>query len=138
MPDVVVNYLAVLVAAVVSIVIGTLWFSPNLFGKAWMKETGKSESDMQAGKKMMGKMYTIATVAALVTAYVLTHFIQYAGASTWQGGAQAGFWVWLGFFATTSTGDVTWNGRSWKYWAVINGHSLLGLLVMGAILASWK
>ena len=34
-----VNYIAILVAAVVSFFIGALWYSPLLFAKRWIKAT---------------------------------------------------------------------------------------------------
>ena len=38
-----INYLAVLTAAVACFVIGGLWYSNLMFGKAWMKESGMTE-----------------------------------------------------------------------------------------------
>ena len=32
-----INWLAVLVAGISSFVVGGIWYSPGLFGKAWMK-----------------------------------------------------------------------------------------------------
>ncbi len=45
-PPVDINYWAVLVAAVVSMVIGALWYSPVLFGKLWMKYSGLSDKKL--------------------------------------------------------------------------------------------
>ena len=38
-----VNWLAVLVAGISSFVVGGIWYSPNLFGKAWLKANNLSE-----------------------------------------------------------------------------------------------
>ena len=46
-----VNYLAVLVAAIVSMVIGGLWYSPLLFGNVWMKLSGITQKDVEKAKK---------------------------------------------------------------------------------------
>lgn len=137
-----INLLAVLVCGIVAIVLGSFWYSPAGFGKAWMKEVGITQAQMEEAKKngmpAMGKSYLTGLVAALLTAYVLAHFANYAGAADAMGGAQLGFWVWLGFFATTSSGMVTWEGRSWKWWAITNSYNLVLLAVMGVILATWK
>ncbi|MCR4312064.1 MAG: DUF1761 domain-containing protein [Candidatus Uhrbacteria bacterium] len=77
-------------------------------------------------------------VGILIMAYVLAHFIEYAGASTAKEGAEGGFWSWLGFIAPVTLGTVLWGGKSWKLWAINNGHYLVALLVMGAIIAGWK
>lgn len=36
MPEVTVNYVAILVAVIASMILGYLWYSKMLFGKAWM------------------------------------------------------------------------------------------------------
>ncbi len=40
-----VNYLAVLVAAIVGMVVGFIWYSPKVFGKMWMKLSGVNPKD---------------------------------------------------------------------------------------------
>ena len=133
-----VNYLAVLVAAVASMALGFAWYSQALFGKAWMKAMKISKKDMAKTKKKgcAGQM-TIAFIAALVMAYVLSYFIGYAGASTIAAGAQVGFWVWLGFIATVQIGIVLWDKKPMKLFIINTGHYLVNLVVMGAILAVW-
>lgn len=137
-----INLLAVLVCGLAAIVLGSFWYSPAGFGTAWMKEVGITQAQMEEAKKkgmsVMWKQYVIAFVSALLTAYVLAHFANYAGASDAMGGAQLGFWAWLGFFATTSTASVAWEGKSWKWWMLTNGYNLVLLLAMGMILATWK
>ena len=51
LPSVTVNYVAVVGAAVVSFIIGMLWYSPLLFGNAWMKAGGFSKKDINKAKK---------------------------------------------------------------------------------------
>lgn len=137
-----INMLAVLTCGVLAIVLGSFWYSPAGFGNPWMKEVGITQAQMEEAKKKgvsaMWKSYLIGFVSALLTAYVLAYFSKYAGAADALGGAQLGFWVWLGFFATTSSGSVTWEGKSWKWWIITNGYNLVLLLAMGIILATWK
>ena len=134
-PPVVINYLAVLAATVLSNVLGMLWYGP-LFGKVWMKATGKSMADMKKGGSPMMSM-SLNAVAILVLAYVLAHFIQYAGAKTPVDGMIAGFWVWLGFVATTSLATYLFEGRNIKLYYIYMGYQLVSLLLMGALLAAW-
>lgn len=138
MPEAFINYLAVLVAAVAGMILGALWFSPLLFGNLWVKLNGMTAAQLEESKKKgMAKSYLLAFVGELVTAYVLAHIVDYAGVVTVTQGLQAGFWIWLGFVATTTLGAVLWEGKSPKLYALINGHALLNLLLMGVILAVW-
>lgn len=137
-PNVDINYLAVLVAAVASFVIGMIWYSPALFGKAWMKAGGMTEKSMKAHKKNMGMKVFVSIVASLIMASVLAHFIKYLTATTFAEGMQTGFWLWLGFIATISLGSVLWENKSVKFYLINAGFRLVELLVMGGILAVWQ
>ena len=137
MEVVAVNLVAVVVAAVASMIIGMVWYSPMLFGKAWMSMMGWTEKDVEKMKKAgMTMGYVLSFVGALIMAYVLAHILQFSGARTLVEGLQGAFWVWLGFVATLTLGAVTWEGKSWNWWLLMNGHHLLSMLVMGAVLVS--
>ena len=137
-PTVDINYLAVLVSAIVSMGLGALWYSPMIFGKMWMKLMNIDEKSMKkAQKKEMGKSYAIAFAASLLMAYVLAHFVDYAQAKTALEGMQAGFWIWLGFVATITLNSVLWEGRPWKLYLINAAHYFVSLQIMGAILAVW-
>lgn len=133
-----VNLVAVLVAAIVNMVLGFLWYGP-LFGKIWMKAMGYTQKDAEKMKKEgnMGKIYGLAFIGGLVMAYVLAAFIGLIGANTAAAGAQVGFWAWLGFIVTKSFTDVLFEGKNWTAYYLSMGYQLVSLLAMGAILASW-
>ena len=146
MPVVPINYFAILVCGVASVVLGFIWFGP-LFGKTWMRLAGMPDDAMERAKAdpaMKRKMYTgyfIAFVAALIGAVVLDHNLVFGSAylhmSGLSAGFQAGFWNWLGFTVPPTLGMVLWEGKSWKLWTIINAYWLLLFLIMGAILALW-
>ena len=135
MPQVHINFLAVLAAAVANMIIGSIWYSPGVFGKIWMGLIGKRVEDM---KGRAGPAYAAAFVVALILAYVLAHFVGYTQAYSLGQGIQLGFWVWLGFVATTSTGDYIFAGRPRQLYFINNGYHLVTLLVNGALLAAWR
>ncbi len=142
MEPVPVNYLSVIVAAVASMVTGSLWYGP-VFGKPWMKEMGLSKAKIDAEKKQgMEMSYGLMFVGSLVMAWVLAHAIEFAG--TYMGsvdvsaGLMAGFFNWLGFVAPVTLGSVLWEGKSWKLWQINNGYYLVTLLLMGAVIGSMR
>ena len=135
-PDI--NYLAVLVCAVVGMAIGALWYSV-LFGKVWMRLSGMSPEMMKNPdmKKKALRGYVLMFLALLVMAYVLAHFVDYADATTFTAGVMAGFWVWLGFNATVLLGSWLWENKPFTLYLLNTAHYLVILLVMGGILAVW-
>lgn len=137
-----INYLAVLVAAIASMVVGSLWYGP-LFSKPWMRLSGLTREHMEKAKaKGMGKLYALAFVGSLLMAYILSHFIEFA--SAYMGvegvsvGLSTGFWTWLGFVVPITMGVVLWEGKSWKLWFINSFYYLANLFIMGAIIAGWK
>lgn len=132
-----VNLVAVATAAVVSMLVGFLWYSPMLFGKQWMKLMGKSEEDMEKAKGDMGRVYFISFVANLVMACVLGVLINFVGASKAMQGMQVGFWVWLGFVATTMLTGVLYEGKKIELYLINTGYQLVSILSMAAVLVMW-
>src|SRR5205807_9005348 len=68
------NWIAILVAAVSTMVVGFLWYSPLPFAKAWMREMGYDPNDkarMEEMKKTAGPAYAGAFVASLLSAFSL-------------------------------------------------------------------
>ena len=134
MPSVDINIWAVIVAAVVSMVVGAIWYSKNLFGKEWSKLVGRKLEEMSGG----GVGYAVAAVGALLQAYILAHFVQYAGATTFWDGIVTGFWLWLGFIAVAIAVNLVFEGRSWALWKINAGYFLIVLLINGGLLAAWR
>ena len=48
MESMAINYWAVLVAAVAYMILGAIWYSPILFGSAWMRLIGKTKEQAMA------------------------------------------------------------------------------------------
>ena len=135
--QVTINYLSVLAAAIASMVIGFLWYVP-LFGKQWIKLMKFDDKKLkEAKKKGMGKAYALTFLTSLIMSYVLAYFVGYMEASTISEGAILGFWVWIGFFATTQLGIVIWEGKPVKLYLLKTLNELATLAAMGAILAVW-
>ncbi len=132
-----INYLAVLAAAVVNMVLGYAWYGP-LFGKMWMKLTGRTKESMEKDKKDMPKVMISMFVGALVMAYVLAHFVIIGQAGDAMSGAMVGFWAWLGFVATTMLQDVLYEKKNSQLAAINLGYNLVVLVINGAILAVWR
>jgi len=131
-----VNWLAVIAAAAASMIIGTLWYGP-LFGRVWMRLRGKDPAAMD-GMKFPADRFAYASVASLVTAYILAQFLSWVLVLGIAGALVLAFWLWLGFYATTLVSGVLWEGQSWELYFFNAAFRLINLLVMAAILEAWK
>ncbi|MBI2666537.1 DUF1761 domain-containing protein [Candidatus Woesearchaeota archaeon] len=135
-----INYLAVLVAAVASYALGALWYSPVLFEKLWMQLSGLSETKLKEMKEKtdMKKSYAFGFVGTLVSAVVLAYLIEMAQWTSALQGVLLGVLVWLGFVVTVELGSVLWENKSWKLFLLQTGHNLVSLVVMGLVLGLWR
>ena len=134
-----INYAAVAVAALAYWLLGAVWYSPLLFARPFValsRWTPEQIAAMQAAGE--GKAVAVALLTSLLLAYVLAHFVRYAGAETVREGLWAGFWLWLGFVATTNLETVLFEGRSLGLYLINDGYHLAGMLGMGALLAVWR
>ena len=134
MPVVIINWMAVVVAALVAMAIGAIWYSPPIFGKRWMGLLHKNQKSLSKGGV---QAYVAVGIILLIESYVLAHIVSYSGAVSAFEGAQTGFWVWLGFAAAASLLTYVIERRSKKLWLLDATYQLIVLVVMGAIIAAW-
>lgn len=127
-----VNYLAVVVAAVASFIFGSVYYMA--LGKSWMAALGKTEADMKAN--MSPVPFIVAAVAQLVMAFMLAGVIGHLGQGmvTAKNGLIAGFFVWLGFVATTLAVNHGFQGARRSLTLIDGGHWLGVLLIQGLVL----
>jgi len=133
-----INWLAVIVAAVASMVVGMIWYNPKVFGHTWMKLAGITHKQAKKQKeKGMGKSMILAFISEVVLAAVLSFFIKSLGAVTVGQGVTIGIVAWLGFVATFSLGTVLWEGKSMNLYFLTNAHNVVTIIVMSIILTVW-
>jgi len=132
-----INIWIVLLTAVVSMAIMSLWYSPIFFGKAWQRLAGISDEQMSSMKKKgMGPRYLAQLAASIVMAYVLGYLAGLLGLVTFTDGVWIGFMIWLGFFATSILGSTIWEGKPTKLYFINAFGWLVNLCVMGGILVT--
>ncbi len=134
MLDADINILAVISAAVAGMAIGTVWYSPFIFGKIWMAQSGMRPEDM----KGRGRAMVIAAISSFVSAYVLACFIDLLDVHTLSGGIAVAFPVWLGFVATVMALEMGFGGKSLKVYLIDAGNQLASFLAMAAVLSVWR
>ena len=126
------NMTAIAVMAIVSMLLGWIWYSPSLFGNTMCCSSSKTECKSCSWGCYLGGFLTFC-----VMGYVLSHFMIAMQANTSLSGAMVGFWAWLGFIATTMFSKVLWKHKSMTKFMVCSGYNLVVLLLMGAVLAVW-
>jgi hypothetical protein len=120
------------VAAIVNMIIGAIWFARPVFGKRWMAGLGKSEAEMQEMMKGAGKSYAVGFLASLLLAAVLTLILAMTSAlDSITSALEVSFLVWLGFVLTTGLPSVLFEKRAPSVFGITQGYTFISFLVMG-------
>ncbi|MCG2610660.1 DUF1761 domain-containing protein [Flavobacterium sp. SM15] len=158
-----INFLALLLAAVSTLVVGFIWYNPKVFGTIWMNETGMTEE--KAKNANMIKIFGMSIVYAFFLSFILqmltihqfgalgmvggdpalakpsyeAFMADYGDAfRTFKHGALHGFLTGL-FLAIPLIGtNSLYEGRSWKYVLVTGGFWTVCFTIMGAIICGMK
>ncbi len=138
MPEFQVNYLAVLVAALATIFIGALWYSPLLFHKIWVKAHGYSEEKVEQMRKTAGRAFIVSLFCYLVMAFVLAVLVSWVGVASVPQGALLGLLVWVGFLATLGLTAHMFSEKRLSTYLIDAGYQLVYSVVMGVIVATWR
>lgn len=128
------NWVAIVVAAIVDFALGAVWFGP-LFGKQWQEMTGRRETTTPARNAPVP--YAVTFVAALIAATVLAFFLQLSTAYTVVEGTIYGLYAGVGFVMSSMLADALFSGRKLSLYLITAGYPAVGLVVMGAILGAW-
>jgi hypothetical protein len=129
-----VTWLPILVAGVLNVVLGMIWYHEKVFGASWMKCLNLSPEQQAAGKRKMIVSVIFAFLAAMVVAYVMNHFGIAWGVFDWIGAIELAFWCWLGFTAPTMLGMVLWEQKPFKYYAIVSGFWLVSFIMTAVVL----
>jgi hypothetical protein len=129
-----INYWAVLIAALFTIVLGFLWYGP-LFGKSWMRHARVTPAGMKPGPVDLVVWIGSALLMAFGLAHVLTTANAYTHMSGVTSGLATGFWIWLSFVVPVTAGIIVSERKPRMLWPINAGYYLVALCGMGAILA---
>jgi len=119
------NLWAVVSAALATMLLGLLWYSPLLFGRSRVRRNGS------------GKLYVLFFIASFLAAFVLGQVIRITTVSTALLGMKVGASMWLGFVSTVQFTNMLFSRKPARLYLIDTGYQLVSFLVMGAMIAAW-
>ncbi len=128
-----INVWAVLAAGVASMALGAVWYSPVLFARVWMRESGTTEEKARAANpvKTLGVSFVLALIGAAV-------FAAFLGPKPAPGFATAvGFAAGLSWVAGSFGINYLFEQRSLKLFLINGGYHTLQYTLIGLILGLW-
>ena len=127
------NYLAVLVSAIVLFVLGGVWFS-LIFANPWRRMMGVTDPQMSPGAALFVQFFICAVFTSWAMAAVLSH------AGPMEAGRATGLAIicWLGFAGATSYATAKAGKKPVALWAIESGYNLVSFIIAAVILSVWR
>lgn len=156
-----INFYAIVVAAIVPLFIGAIWYNPKLFGNLWMKASGMTEEKMKTGNiaVIFGATLVLSIMLAFTVNGMVIHQVGATQLAYTNPDAESfnAFMAEFGnmhrsfghgalhggigaiFFALPVLGiNALFERKGWKYILINVGYWTVTLTIMGAILCGWK
>ncbi len=133
--DVQVNFLAVVLAMLSSMIVGSIWYARSVFGNIWIK---LAKIDMTKNKGMVWQPIVVTMIVSLITAYVLAHVAylanQFFHDSFLQDTLTTAFWLWLGFTGARFITHDAFESRPPMLTLITISHEFVTIMLMGLII----
>lgn len=130
-----VNWIGVGLAALSSMVVGFIWYTPKIFGDKWAALVGLTKPQMKRGAT---RAMLIAILSALITAYILAHVTflahDFFKNSFLQDAVTTAFWLWLGLSAMRLIVHDAFEKRPTKLTLLNLGNDFATIIVMGIVI----
>ena len=158
-----INFLALIVAALSTLVVGCIWYNPKVFGNIWMRESGLTE------EKMKGANMPVIFLLAIFFAFLIAMVLQFLTIHQWgalgmiggdvphakpsfgafmtdygtafrsfKHGALHGFLAGLFLAFPMIATNALFERKSWKYTFINSGYWAVCFMIMGGIICSWQ
>ena len=141
-----VNLLAVLVAGIIPMIVGALWYGP-LFGKRWLAMMEMSAEEIQEGFNPV-KTHGVGLLLSLLTAYILAQLIAGiapADVSSMQGGGgsamvgvHVGLMALVAFVLPAAHQSVAFEKRKAGLAWLNVAYNGVALVAQAALIALWR
>ena len=159
------NFLAILVAALSSFVVGFVWYNPKAFGTIWMKEAGLTQEQIDKGNllKIFGLTFIYSFMLAFMVPSLVIHqmgpigmiggpdmiaaakpsyaaFIADYGDAfrTYKHGALHGFISGIFIALPIVSINGLFEHKTWKHMSIQAGYWIINMTIMGSIICGWK
>lgn len=158
------NWISILLAAIVPMIIGMIYYSEKGFGKVWMFEAKLNKEELQKGNMLPLLAFTLlfSFFIAMMLQFIVIHqtgAIAMVGGATKISEAKPSFTAFMADYGTAFRSfkhgalhgfissvffalpiiaiNARFERKSWKYVFIHAGYWSLTLTIMGAIICGW-
>lgn len=136
-----INYWAVIVGAIFSMILGGQWYG-TFFGKQWMTIIGMDPNDTEAMKNMKKTARPLYLLQFSLTSFQILVLAHLVADTQLVSGLERSLWICAAFIIPTLAGTVIWTNQSkqlkWSRFLIQGGYQVTLFIVLGLLLHYWK
>lgn len=125
----------IIVSSLLAIAIGSIWYSPIVFGKYWMQAIGFTEADLDISQTHMAKLLAFGFVAHLILFFAIAKFVVLTTLFEESMWSIAGFLVLL--LSAAMAVSVVWERRPFSYLLINVGYTVIVIFGGMSVIAYW-
>ena len=133
------NWLAVIVGAVIYFALGALWYSPMLLGRQWQRSIGWDPE--RTPPEMKPTTYLVPFLAYLVMAIAIRLLAAATGTDELGEGLVLGVVAGAGLLLMHTLVDATFDPNKpepWTWFAINGSYHLIGVIIVAVVVAVWR
>jgi hypothetical protein len=128
-----INWVAALIATLAGYLLGAVWYTPEVFGKAWLTSLGKHHNELGSPAVPM----TVSAVTTALTTVCLAFLLRGLGVDTLFGGLTVGIVIGGGIVFASMLSDHLFQDKPMKLLWIQGGYRFAYILLICAILGAW-
>jgi hypothetical protein len=133
-----INYIAVILATLSSMIVGSIWYTPKVFGNYWMRVADVTPSGKASDAV---RPIIITVIVSFVTAWVLAGAAyiswDFYGGSFFVNTLVTALILWAGFTAARFITHDAFDGRPTGLTVLNVAHELVTIVIMAVIIGVW-
>lgn len=132
------NWLAVIVGALIYFALGAIWYMPFAFGKPWMRSIGWDESRQPQANPMT---YIAPLVLYIVAAIATGMLAAASGSDTFGEGIVLGLVIGVGYALVLTAVEAVFDPNKpqpWVWFAISGAYHLIGLVIVAVVVSIWR
>lgn len=129
-----ISLINVLIATVVAVIAGSIWYAEPVFGREWQKAAGLKKKDLKNANMTSAMVGMVAST--LIAATFLSIVMSFVGQMDTVDGALFGALIAAFFILTAQATNYLFEQKSMTLLSINGAHSILTYALMGAVIAS--
>lgn len=127
-----------IIATICTTCVGSIWFSPLLFGDVWMRQVYGPKGRLRMAASNMWIIFAANILLEFMTALIFRACLEFAGLTTAGSIFGFGFLIFVGFMLPVLTGDILWRRSAPQLFAIQAGHRLVTLMIVCILASIWQ